>query len=282
MSLSVAIITLNEEANLARTLESVRWAQEIVILDSGSTDRTIEIAKSFGAKVFSQEWLGFGAQKNAALAKCTGDWLLSLDADEEVSPELQREIQVITKKEAPFRPQPTAAGEAEEPAVDSPSVYTIPRRNFFLGRWLRYGGMYPDAKPRLIRRSLFASGEARFAERLVHEDIVTAVPATQLKADTFHHAYPTIAGYVEHQRRYAELAGEMIHLKETTRSQPHSAAWFAMHTLLNPYLTFIYNYVLRGGFLDGRPGLIYHAYHSCYITWKYSKAWQLSKSTGHE
>ncbi len=266
MSLSVAIITLNEEANLPRTLESVRWAQEIVILDSGSTDRTVEIAKSFGAKVFSQDWLGFGAQKNAALAKCSEDWLLSIDADEELSPELQREIQAITQKDV-------------STAVDA---YTIPRRNFFLGRWLRHGGMYPDAKPRLIRRSLFESGAARFAERLVHEDIVTAVRTAQLSADTFHHAYPTIEGYVEHQRRYAALAGEMIRLKEQASGKPHSSAWFAMHTLLNPYLTFIYNYVLRRGFLDGRPGLIYHAYHSCYISWKYAKAWELSTSNSHD
>ena len=272
MSLSVAIITLNEEANLARTLESVRWAQEIVIVDSGSTDRTVEIAQGFGAKVFTQEWLGFGAQKNVALEKCTADWLLSLDADEEVSPELQREIQAIVKEESVI---PTVA---EEPAVSSASAYTLPRRNFFLGRSLRHGGMYPDAKLRLIRRSLFQSGQARFADRLVHEDIVYAGAVTQLRGDLLHHAYPTIEGYVEHQRRYAALAGEMIHLKEKARSKPHSAAWFAIHTLLNPYVTFIYNYFLRGGFLDGRPGLIYHAYHSCYISWKYAKAWQLSKS----
>jgi glycosyltransferase involved in cell wall biosynthesis len=272
VSLSVAIITLNEEANLARTLESVRWAQEIIIVDSGSTDRTVEIAESFGAKVFSQDWLGFGAQKNVALSKCTCDWILSIDADEELSPELQREIQAIVNSTV----IPT---EVEEPAVGSPGAYTIPRRNFFLGRWLRHGGMYPDAKPRLIRRSLFESGKARFAERLVHEDIVTDVPTTQLRGDTLHHAYPTIENYIEHQRHYAALAGEMIHLKEKARSKPHPALWFAMQTLLNPYLTFIYNYFLRGGFLDGRPGLIYHAYHSCYISWKYAKAWQLNKSS---
>jgi glycosyltransferase involved in cell wall biosynthesis len=264
VSLSVAIITLNEETNLARTLESVRWAQEIVILDSGSADRTAEIAQSFGAKFFLQDWLGFGAQKNAALEKCRGDWLLSLDADEELSPELQREIQAITQGET----SPISNG------------YTLRRRNFFLGRWLRHGGMYPDAKLRLIRRSLFESGAARFAERLVHEDIVYAGSTVQLRGDLLHHAYPTIEGYVEHQRRYAELAGEMIHLEERSREKPHTGAWFAMQTLLNPYFTFFYNYILRGGFMDGRPGLIYHAYHSCYISWKYAKAWQLSKSKG--
>ena len=284
MSLSVAIITLNEEANLARTLESVRWAQEIVIVDSGSTDRTVEIAQGFGAKVFTQEWLGFGVQKNVALEKCTADWILSLDADEELSPESQRAIQAVTnsawEKESviPTGGSREARVAVEEPAVSSASAYTLPRRNFFLGRSLRHGGMYPDAKLRLIRRSLFQSGQARFADRLVHEDIVYAGAVTQLRGDLLHHAYPTIEGYVEHQRRYAALAGEMIHLKEKARSKPHSAAWFAIHTLLNPYFTFIYNYFLRGGFLDGRPGLIYHAYHSCYISWKYAKAWQLSKS----
>ena len=264
MSLSVAIITLNEEANLLRTLESVRWAQELVILDSGSSDRTVEIARSFDAHVFLQDWLGFGAQKNAALAKCNSDWILSLDADEVLSPELQREIQRITMDRADI----------------TPDAYTLRRRNFFLGRWLRHGGMYPDPKPRLIRRSLFESGAARFAERLVHEDILFKGSISQLRGDLLHHAYPTLEGYVEHQRRYADLAGEMIHRDDAARTKPRSAFWFATQTLLNPYLTFIYNYFLRGGFLDGRPGLIYHAYHSCYISWKYAKAWQLSKSSG--
>ena len=133
--LSVASITLNEERNLARTLASVRFADEIIVVDSDSTDRTVKIAESFGAKVFNREWPGFAAQKNFAIQQCTGDWILSLDADEELSAELQTQMKILL---------PTY------PPVDA---YFINRRNLFLNRWIKRGGYYPDAKLRLFRRS---------------------------------------------------------------------------------------------------------------------------------
>ena len=141
LSLSVVIITLNEEANLARTLASVAWADEIIVLDSGSTDRTREVAESFRAKFFAEPWKGFAAQKNSALAKATGDWILSLDADEEVEPALAEEIRTV------LAANPSVAG------------FWIPRKNFFLGRWIRHGGFYPDPKLRLFRR-----GAGKFEE----------------------------------------------------------------------------------------------------------------------
>jgi glycosyltransferase involved in cell wall biosynthesis len=244
MPLSVAIITLNEEANLARTLGSVAWADEIVVVDSGSADRTVEIARQFGAKVFAEPWRGFGAQKNFALQQCTGDWLLSLDADEEVSAELAAEIQRVIA------------------SPSSAEAYSVPRRNLFLNRWLRHGGMYPDRKLRLIR-----NGAACFQERPVHEDIKFPGEVQQLRGDLIHHAYPTVAGYVEHLQRYSTLAAATV--------ATHGALWFAAQTLLNPYATFLYNYFLRGGFLDGRAGFLYHAYHSAYVSWKYAKARQM-------
>jgi glycosyltransferase involved in cell wall biosynthesis len=246
MSLSVAIITLNEEANLARTLRSVAWADEIVVVDSGSTDRTLEIAREHGAKIFSQEWRGFGAQKNFALRQCTSDWILSLDADEEVSPELIHRIQSLLQGAPEFE------------------AYSVARRNLFLGNWLRHGGMYPDRKLRLIR-----NGAAWFSERPVHEDIQYSGDVGELSGDLIHHAYATIADYLEHLRRYSSLGAEMV--------TPHSGLWFVAQTLLNPYATFFYNYFLRGGFLDGRAGFLYHAYHSSYISWKYAKARQLQR-----
>src|SRR5580698_8780890 len=133
--LSVAIITKNEEANLARTLASVQWAEEIVIVDSASTDRTVEIARSFNAIVYDEAWKGFAGSKNSAIAKCTGTWVLSLDADEELSPELQTQIRALL---------PT------NPPIDA---YYIRRRNLFLGRWIKHGGFYPDATLRLFRRT---------------------------------------------------------------------------------------------------------------------------------
>ena len=156
-TVSVAIITLNEETNLPRTLASVNWADEIVIVDSGSTDATRDIAQSYGARFAAEPWSGFAMQKNLAISLCTSDWVLSLDADESVSPELAASIQ----KALASPPSQTA--------------YALRRRNFFLGRWIRHGGYYPDAKLRL-----FARGQATFRETPVHETIAFAGTITTL------------------------------------------------------------------------------------------------------
>ena len=250
-TLSVALITKNEEANLARTLESVRWANEIVIVDCGSTDRTEEIARQFGARFFAEEWKGFGAQKNLAIAKCTGDWVLALDADEEVSADLAQEIQALL------------AGSPDRDA------YFLPRRNFFLGRWIRHGGYYPDPKLRLFRR-----GSAQFEERAVHETMRCSGAAGRLHGDLLHHAYPTLDSYIEHMNRYSALgAGQAIAKGKTSRGVPG----FFWNVFLVPVATFKWNYIFRGGFLDGREGLLLHLYHSAYVSWKYAKAWERTR-----
>jgi glycosyltransferase involved in cell wall biosynthesis len=249
-TLSVALITLNEEPNLARTLASVGWADEIVVVDAGSTDRTTEIAQSRGARVFTEPWAGFGPQKNSALRKCNCDWILSLDADEEVSPPLASEIRDLL---------------ANRPAH---AAYALPRRNLFLGRWMRRGGYYPDPKLRLFRR-----GAAAFEERAVHETLRYEGPAGRLQGDLLHHAYPTLAGYLEHMNRYSSLAAGGI-----ARDRP-SGVGFLRNIVLNPAATFLYNYGLRGGFLDGREGLLLHLYHSAYVSWKYAKAWEQQRAS---
>jgi glycosyltransferase involved in cell wall biosynthesis len=254
-TLSVAIITLNEEANLARTLASVQFADEIVILDSGSTDRTLEIARSFSnTKVFSEKWKGFAAQKNAAIERCTGTWILSLDADEELSPELQTEIRILF---------------SATPAADA---YLLKRRNLFLNRWIRRGGYYPDPKLRLFRRHTanFAPA-ARFTERPVHETIAFEGKLETLHHDLIHHAYPTIESYIDHMDRYSTLGAQIVIDKGKT-----SRSWmgFYWNIVAVPVLTFVWNYIFRFGFLDGREGLLLHLYHSTYTSWKYSKAWQ--------
>src|SRR6202167_2154024 len=142
-TLSVAMIAMNEEANLPRTLESVRWADEIVVVDSGSTDRTLEIAQSCGAKTSYHAFGGHGEQKNVALDLCTSDWVLLLDADEVLTPELQAEIRALLSG-------------AREPEF---GAYSIPRLNLYFGRWIRHGGFYPDHKLRLFQR-----GTARLSE----------------------------------------------------------------------------------------------------------------------
>src|ERR1017187_568550 len=178
-TLSVVLITLNEAANLPRTLKSVSWAQEIVAVDSGSTDSTARIAKAAGARVFMEPWKGFAAQKNSAIAHATSDWVLSLDADEELSPEPVHELQALLANEHPF------------------SAYPIPRLNHVLGRPLPHGGYWPDPKLRLFRR-----GAARFADRPVHETMEAEGPVGTLKNPLLHHCYPTLEDYIEHMNRY--------------------------------------------------------------------------------
>ncbi|WP_026443595.1 glycosyltransferase family 2 protein [Pseudacidobacterium ailaaui] len=247
-TLSVAIITKDEETNLPRTLQSVLWADEIIVVDCGSSDRTVEIAQDLGAKVFHEPWRGFGKQKNFAIEHCSSEWVLSLDADEEVSPELAAEIRLLLKN---------------TPDVEA---YFLPRKNFFLGRWVRRGGYWPDPKLRLFRK-----GSAWFEERAVHETICFSGATHTLKGSLIHHAYPSLEIYLAHMNRYSSLGAEQAIAKgRTSRSTPA----FLWNVWINPAATFLYNYFFRLGFLDGREGFLLHLYHSAYVSWKYAKAWQ--------
>jgi glycosyltransferase involved in cell wall biosynthesis len=250
-TLSVAIITLNEEANLPRTLASIAWADEIVIVDSGSTDTTRAIGQSHGARVVTEPWRGFAAQKNFALSLCTSDWVLSLDADESVSPELAASIQKTIAS------SPLHTG------------YALPRRNLFLGRWIRHGGYYPDTKLRLFPR-----GQANFQETPVHETATFAGNIQTLDGDLLHDAYPTLTSYLNHMQRYSTLGARIAVARGRTG---RGLVSFLDGVLLNPLVTFLYNYILRAGFLDGREGLLLHLYHSAYVSWKYAKAWESSR-----
>ena len=255
VTLSVVIITYNEEANIGRTLASVKplvanGAGEIIVVDSGSSDRTVEIAQSFGAKVFVEPWKGFAAQKNSAIDKATGDWILSLDADEELEPSLALEI-------------PTAIAGAG-PGI---SGFWIRRKNEFLGRWIKHGGFWPDPKLRLFRR-----GAGRFEDRAVHEDVGLKGGNTgELTGALLHHSYPTMSDYLEHMNRYSTLGAEMVVAKGPVR-------FTVVNLTVRPVATFIYNYFFRLGFLDGREGFLLHAHHSVYVGWKYAKAWELSRT----
>ena len=251
MPLSVAIITLNEEAKLGKTLESLRGlADEIVVVDSGSTDRTLEIARAHGAKVFSESWKGYAAQKNSAIAQATGDWVLSLDADETVEPALAEEIRAVI-------------GRTGDDGVHG---YFIPRKNFFFGRWIRHGGFYPDPKLRLFRR-----GTARFKERVVHESMEADGPTGRLRHALLHDAYPTLSGYLEVCNKYSTLSAEIAYGKGHRRF----SLW---NIVLRPWATFVYNYFFRLGFLDGKAGLLLHLNHACYVSWTYAKAWELGRN----
>ena len=271
MQLSVVIITFNEEANMERTLQSVQplvanGKGEIIVVDSGSTDRTVEIAKSFGAKVFVEEWKGFAAQKNSAIDKATGDWILSLDADEELERDLTGLILYVTEEPRPHPKQEllTAMGMAL-PKADVNGCW-IRRRNKFMGRWIEHGGFWPDPKLRLFRR-----GAGRFESRRVHEDVhVEGKTGRILSGAIIHHSYPTLSEYIEHMNRYSSLGAEMVTAKGKVR-------FSFINIALRPLFTFIYNYLFRLGFLDGREGLLLHLYHAVYVSWKYAKAWELSR-----
>jgi glycosyltransferase involved in cell wall biosynthesis len=257
--LSVAIITRNEEHNLPRTLASVQFADEIVIVDSSSTDHTVEIAHGFNAIVYDEPWQGFAAQKNSAITHCTGQWILSLDADEELTPELQQQIRILLPSNPPH------------------DAYYLRRRNLFLGRWIKRGGYYPDPKLRLFRRDTANFSQSpHFAERPVHETMVFDGETTTLDFDLIHHAYPTLESYIEHMDRYSTLGAQLLVTKgKTSRSVPS----FLINVFFVPQFTFIWNYIFRLGFLDGREGLLLHLYHAAYTSWKYAKAWQATHNS---
>ncbi|MFZ0957867.1 MAG: glycosyltransferase family 2 protein [Candidatus Sulfotelmatobacter sp.] len=288
MTLSVVIITHNEESYLARTLESVQplvsdGKAEIIVVDSGSTDRTVEIAKSFGAKVFVEDWKGYAAQKNSAIDKATGDWILSLDADEEVSTESAAEIdqlltlqtgEIIQKlsrgaRDAWIERKPELMVAYEDQREGPLAGAEIPRKNFFMGRWIRKGGFYPDRKLRLFRR-----GTAAFENRNVHENAQTAGFTVHLRSDLIHHSYPTLSDYITHMNRYSSLGAEMVVAKSNGKVR-----FSAINIVVRPLATFVYNYFFRLGFLDGREGLLLHLYHAVYVSWKYAKAWELSRNS---
>jgi glycosyltransferase involved in cell wall biosynthesis len=265
VKLSVCIITLNEEANIGRTLKSVQplvadGQGEIIVVDSGSTDKTVEIAKSFGAKVFTEPWTGFAAQKNSAIEKAQGEWILSLDADEEVTPALWQLIAHELHRDE--------LGEAR------PDGIWIHRRNLFLGKTIQFGG-FKEVKLRLFRR-----GKAKFKDVKVHENVEYAGkeydPLLWYHGGTdpwlVHHAYPTLSGYIEHMNKYSSLGAEM-------EMEKGRRGFSFANIVIRPWLTFIYNYIFRLGFLDGKEGLLLHMYHAVYVSWKYAKVWELSRAS---
>jgi glycosyltransferase involved in cell wall biosynthesis len=285
VTLSVVLITQNEEGNLPRTLESVMplvcdGRGEIIVVDSGSTDRTVEIAQSFGAKVFVETWKGFAGQKNSAMDKASMDWVLQLDADERLEPGLAGEIYAAIHG-IPFPDFPIDLDEAdsldtveklmaaEEAEPHSGEVaysgFWIPRKNFFLGRWIQHGGFYPDPKLRLLRR-----GAGRFEEYGAHPTIKVNGPTGTLSHALLHDAYPTLRGYIDHMNSYSSMGAEVVLAKGPRR-------FSVINIVIRPLLTFIYHYFIRLGFLDGPEGLLLHLYHSVYVSWKYAKAWELSR-----
>ncbi|MBF0528528.1 MAG: glycosyltransferase family 2 protein [Deltaproteobacteria bacterium] len=240
-TLSAVIITYNEETNIAACLTSVAWADELIVMDSGSTDRTLDICREFGAKVFHQPWLGYAAQKNAAIALASQDWILSLDADERVTPELAAAIRAVLSG-----PEPAVLG------------YQVRRRVFFRNKWLRHGGFYPERLVRLIKR-----GYGRFGDRAVHEALELNGRTGRLEYDLEHYTYRSVTDYVDRMQRYSTLAAQEYH-KSGRKTGPCRMAGRSI-------FTFFQMYVLRLGFLDGYEGFLMAGLYAIYTFVKYAK-----------
>jgi glycosyltransferase involved in cell wall biosynthesis len=244
--LTVAVIALDAERQIAQLLASVRFADEVVVVDSGSGDSTVAVAEAQGARVIQRDWMGFGRQKQFAVASARNEWVLCLDADERVTPELERSIRV-------------ALGGGRFKA------WRMARRNRFLGRWLSHGEGYPDWSLRLFHR-----GHASWSSDDVHETVLTTEQVGRLEGDLLHESADDVAAYLAKQNRYTSLQAQAL-FRQGLR------AGYA-HLFLSPVVRFLKFYVLKGGFLDGGPGFA-HVVIGCNNTFqKYLKLIELQKA----
>ena len=246
--LSVVVVVQNEEERIRACLEAAGWADELIVVDAESSDKTATIARELTDHVFVRPWPGFAAQKNFGVEQAHGDWILSLDADEIVSAELREEIGVIL-----------AGG-------GSHAGYTVPRRNVFWGRWVRHGGLYPDRQLRLFQR-----GRGRFVERTVHESVAVEGSVGRLAGHLEHRSYRDVADFLARADRYSTLA---------------AADWLAagrgsrplVDLALRPLGRFLGMYVARAGFLDGWRGFLLAVLYGYYVLMRSVKVWERTKS----
>ncbi len=223
MKISAVIITMNEEHNIARCLKALSWVDEIIVVDTASTDSTTVIAERMGAKVHSIQWQGYGPTKQYAIDQAAGDWILSVDADEIVTPDLAEEIRIATD-------DPNAA-----------DGYELARLTNFIGRWVYHSQWYPDYVLRLFRR-----GRGRFTEALVHEKLIVDGPTARLKSPLLHFSYPNLASYFHKTAKYNDLGG-----KDSVRRGKSAGS---VSLIFRPIATFYRHFVFHLGFLDGWSG----------------------------
>ena len=240
--LSVIIICKNEEKNIRDCLESISWADEIIILDSGSTDNTLQICREFSEKVFSTDWPGFGIQKNRALQHATNPWVLSLDADERITPSLKSEI------------ENTIAAEKNS----QNNGYYIPRSSRFCGKFMRHSGWYPDYVLRLFKREL-----ARFSDDIVHEKVLCTGETGHLKHPIIHYTYDSLTQALDKANLYSDLGAEKLY-NEGKRSSLTKA-------VLKGLWAFFRTFVIRQGFRDGSQGFLLAVSNAEATYYKYAK-----------
>ncbi len=246
MSISVTVITKNEAPIIRTCLESVGWADEIIVLDSGSADGTVEICREYTAKVILTGWPGFGPQKNRALEMATKDWVLSIDADECVTQELREEMQ----------------NAMADPAGNA--AFAMPRRSCYCGKPMRHSSWWPDYVTRLFRR-----GQARFSDDLVHERLIVEGPVGRLSEPLLHEAFSDIEEVLDTMNRYSTASAKMMH-DRAERAGLSTA-------LLHGFWSFFSTYILRAGFLDGREGFMLAVSNAEGTYYKYLKLMMLGE-----
>jgi glycosyltransferase involved in cell wall biosynthesis len=249
--LSVTIITRNESAHIAAALESVSWADDILVVDSQSEDDTAAIATSLGARVVVREWPGYIAQKNFAAASAAHDWILSLDADERVTPELANEIRRLLSEDPPH------------------AAYRVPRVTWHLGRWIRTTDWYPDYQLRLYDRR-----RAQWTGRYVHEAVTVNGTLGTLRGELQHYPYRDIADHLETMDRYTTYAAQQM-FEDGRRAG-------LMQIAGHPPLAFLRNYLAHGGIRDGAVGFVISLMNAYYVFLKFAKLWEMEHRTEPE
>lgn len=245
--LSACIITLNEEKNIARCIKSLDFLSDIIVVDSGSTDNTVEIAKSLGAKVYTRKFDNYINQKNYAIGLAKNDWVVVIDADEEISPNLKQELL-----------------ERFHFGVEKIGGFKTPRLTYYLGQWIRHGGWYPNLQIKIFNRKV-----SQFKGDLVHETVVSTLPLVQLKNPIYHYPYESISEHIDYLNKYSSLDA-LQKLKKGKRSGVFKA-------FIKFLYKFIWTYFFRLGFLDGRVGFIVCFVGSFYNFAKYVKLYELEK-----
>ena len=244
---SAVIICTNEESNIADCIKSILWADEIVIIDGGSEDKTIEIAKIYTDKIFVNIWKGFAVQRDFSLTKVNYDWVFSLDADERCSKELEAEIKGILAKDN----------------INN-NGYKIPRKNFFLNKWIKHSGWYPGYQLRLFKKDC-----ADVSDRLVHEKFIVKGNVGVLKNDILHYTVRSISEFMDKVNKFSSLsAKEKVNRKNVT----------LLDLIIRPPLSFIREYIFRKGFLDGVHGLMVALFNSITNMLTFMKTWELQNN----
>lgn len=241
--ISVCIITKNEEANIARCVKSVHWADEIIVVDAQSSDRTRNIARENGARVIERPWEGFAKQKEFAVMQASYEWVLSLDADEDVTPELKKEILEVISSGTRM------------------NGFEIARKSFFLGKWMRYGGWYPGYQLRLFKKSA-----SRMNHRPVHEGFAAEGAVGRLSSDINHYTYSSLHQYIDKMNDYSSLD---VMNKIATRK---AVRWY--NFILNPLSAFLRMYVSQQGYRDGLHGFFLAWYSALHVLVIYAKCWE--------